>query len=147
MIYIFQGDSVFKVKHGPCDDDLTELGDTSVELVLSDNLEDKFNHLSVGGDLTLSVLAGMVEVKGAASYLTEEKKSARTQRMGLVCRVRTYNEEVVLRHLESQIDPESLETMSATHVLVGIEWGAVCTVTAEYQASSEEEKTELELED
>ena len=69
------------------DDDPTDLGSTTVELVLSDNIEDKFSKLGLDAELQVSVLAGMVKLSGSGKYLNEERKSAKAARMSCIFKV------------------------------------------------------------
>ena len=63
MQFFLQGDSVFKEKLEPEDIDSFEHGETSVELLLSDNQEEKFDKLEIEGDLSVSIISGLVKVK------------------------------------------------------------------------------------
>ncbi|XP_028397642.1 uncharacterized protein LOC114521398 [Dendronephthya gigantea] len=115
-----------------------ELGDTSVELVMSDSIQDKFNKLNIEAELQVSLLAGLVKLNGSGAYFNEEKKSARAQSMSLVYKIRTINEEFMLRQNRDKIDLEILkagEDLLATHVVVGIDWGAVCSITCQSENS------------
>lgn len=72
------------------DDDPTDLGSTTVDLVLSDTNEDKFNKLDIDAQLQISLLAGLIKLSGSGAYFQEERKSARTARMSLVYKVRSF---------------------------------------------------------
>ncbi|XP_028408705.1 uncharacterized protein LOC114531265 [Dendronephthya gigantea] len=78
---------------------------------------------------------------GSGAYFNEEKKSARTQSMSLVYKIRTINEEFMLpfmRQNRDKIDLEILkagEDLLATHVVVAIDWGAVCSITCQCENS------------
>ena len=61
--------------------------DLTVDLVLSDNIKEKFHKLGIEADLQVSILSGLVEPTGAASFLTEERKSDRAARMSLIYKV------------------------------------------------------------
>jgi hypothetical protein len=121
-----------------------ELGDTSVELVMSDSIQDKFHKLDIEAELQISLLAGLVKLSGSGAYLNEEKKSARAQSMSLVYRIRTINEEFMLRQNRGKVDIEILKAggnLQATHVVVGIDWGAVCSITCQYENTDGKDET------
>ena len=67
--------------------DPIDLGNNSVDLVLSDSLDEKFHKLGIDAQLKASLLCGLVNISGSASFLNEERKSARTARMSLVFKV------------------------------------------------------------
>lgn len=70
------------------DDDPIDLGSNTVDLVLSDNIEEKFHKLGIDAQLQVSVLSGLVKLSGSGSYLNEERKSARAARMSCIFKVR-----------------------------------------------------------
>ncbi|XP_038059710.1 uncharacterized protein LOC119730753 [Patiria miniata] len=143
-----EGDTLFGSK---LEDDAVytmDLGDTSIEIVMSDNIQEKFNTLNVEAELQVSLLAGLIKLSGSGSYLGEERKSARAQSMSLIYKLRTVNEEIMLRQNKDKIDLEILsplngQTIDATHVVVAIDWGAVCTVTCEYENTEDNNVTEV----
>ena len=110
-----------------------KLEDTTIEFALSDNLQEKCNKLSVEPELQVSLLTGLVKLNGSGAYLSEEKKSARAQSMSLIYKLRTVNEEMMFRQNKDKIDMEMLTSpnINSTHVVVGVDWGAVCVVTCE----------------
>ena len=86
----------------------------------------------------------MITLSGSAKFLQEQRTSAKKSAMSLIYNMTTMNEEVMLKQLKKKIDFDALETDEATHVLTGIDWGAACTVTAEYEFYDSEEKKEIE---
>ncbi|XP_038059743.1 uncharacterized protein LOC119730783 [Patiria miniata] len=142
------GDTLFGSKLEEDAVDTTDLGDTSIELVMSDNLQEKFSKLNVEAELQVSVLAGLIKLSGSGSYLGEQRKSARAQSMSLIYKLRTVNEEIMLRQNKDKIDleilaPSNMQTVDATHVVVAIDWGAVCSVTCEYENKEDKNVTEV----
>ena len=49
--------------------DLTEQGNTPVELLMSDSLGDKFHLLNIGAELPVSFLSGMIKFSGHAKFV------------------------------------------------------------------------------
>ena len=82
---ILQNENVFKEKVN--DDDPMDLGSNTVDLVLSDNIQERFHKLGIDAQLQVSVLSGLVKLSGSGSYLNEERKSARAARMSLIFKV------------------------------------------------------------
>ncbi|XP_072024922.1 uncharacterized protein [Amphiura filiformis] len=144
----FLGDTLFGSKLGDEDVETLDLGNTSIELVLTDNVQEKFKKLEVEAELQVSLLAGMVKLSGSGAFLGEEKKSARAQSMSLLYKLRTVNEEIMIRHNKDKIDmdimsPSNEQSVSATHVVVSIDWGAVCSVTCEYENEEDKDVTQI----
>ncbi|XP_038059614.1 uncharacterized protein LOC119730688 [Patiria miniata] len=143
-----QGDTLFGSKLEDNLFDTEDLWDTSIELVMSDSIQEKFSKLNVEAELQVSVLAGLIKLSGSGSYLEEERKSARAQSMSLIYKLRTVNEEIMLCQNKDKIDldilsPSNGQTVNATHVVVAINWGALCTVTCEYETKEDENVTEV----
>ena len=82
---ILQNENVF-TEHVH-DDDPIDLGSNTVDLVLSDNIEEKFHKLGIDAQLQISVLSGLVKLSGSGSYLKEERKSAWAARMSCIFKV------------------------------------------------------------
>ncbi|XP_038059627.1 uncharacterized protein LOC119730696 [Patiria miniata] len=142
------GDTLFGSKLEDDAVDTMDIAGTSIELVMSDNLQEKYNKLNVEAELQVSLMAGLIRLSGSGSYLGEERKSARAQSMSLIYKLRTVNEEIMLRQNKNKIDleilsPSTRQTVNATHVVVAIDWGAVCTVTCEYETKEDENVTEV----
>ncbi|XP_072048943.1 uncharacterized protein [Amphiura filiformis] len=143
-----QGDTLFGTELQDKAIKTTDLGNTSIEFVLEDNLTEKFNKLGVEAELQVSLLAGMVELKGSGSYLGEQRHSARAQSISLLYKSRTVNQKVMIRHHKEVIDmgilsPREGKVVKATHVVYAIDWGAVCTVTCTYENKEDEDVTDV----
>nr|XP_054762333.1 uncharacterized protein LOC129268890 [Lytechinus pictus] len=87
----------------------------------------------------MSVLTDMVKLSGSGAYIGDDRKSARTQSMSLIYKVKTVNEEVMLSNNRGIIDKDILSdaNLDATHVIVGIDWGVQCLVTCEYDTTKQ----------
>ncbi len=136
LIYLFilQHGSLFKTKLDERSLETTKLGKMSVELVMPNSIQDKFKKFDIEAELQISLLADLVKLSGFGAHFNEEKKSARTQSMSLVYRIRTINEEFRLRQNRDKVDEEIWKAgsdLQATHVVVGIDWGAVCSITCQ----------------
>ncbi|MEH2410096.1 hypothetical protein [Nostoc sp.] len=79
-------------------------------------------------------MAGLVNLQGSGNYLREEKTSARAGRVTLLYSITTKSDSINIcnEKLKETIDLNAIDCVEATHVVVGIDWGANCTITAEY---------------
>lgn len=119
---------------------------SKVDFEITDRLSEKFNKLGVNAELKLSVLAGLVNLQGAGNYLREEKASAKAGRVTLLYSMTTKTEALNIfnEELKATINLNAIDCVAATHVVVGIEWGANCTITAEYANQENEESTKVQ---
>ncbi|MFN6154541.1 hypothetical protein [Anabaena sp. AL09] len=117
-----------------------------VDYEITDRISEKFHKLSVNAELQLSVLAGMVNLQGSGKYLKEEKASAKAGRMTLLYSIMTKLERINICNLELKkiIDLNTIDSFEATHIVVGIYWGANCTITSEYANQENKKQTEVE---
>ena len=144
--FIHQSDTLFSSKLQQEVFETTDRGGTCIESVKTDSIKEKFKKFNVEGEFQVSVLSKIVEVSGAGAFLTEERKSAKTQSMSLIYRVNTVHEELMIRQNKDKIDLDILKhwkASDATHVVVGIDWGAVCSVTCEYEQKRNEDIFEV----
>lgn len=118
-----------------------EANNVNVDFIVSDSISEKYEKLGIDAELSLSILSGLVKVSGSAAYLYDQKSSARTERMTLAYAVHTVHQE--LDGIRGKIDKDSLDAVEATHVVIGIDWGAKCNVTCEYENTENEEDTQV----
>nr|XP_054761934.1 uncharacterized protein LOC129268410 [Lytechinus pictus] len=125
-----------------------DIAETEIEMTISDSLEEKCKILDVEDELQLSVAVGMVELSGSGAFLGDERRSAKNQSNSLIYKLSTVNEEVILSQSRDIIDKEVLSgtNPSATHVVVGIDWGAQCTITCEYEKDENEDDSDVSKE-
>ena len=129
-----------------------ENGDSSMELIKTDHIREKFEQLDVESELQVSVLADLIKLRGAAAYLKEERKSARASSMSLLYKLETEEECIDIRDIRKNKDKINAQILSAsddqsidaTHVVVGIDWGAVCLITCEYENNENEEDSKVQ---
>ena len=89
--------------------------------VVEESFAQKARCLEIDNELQLSILAGLVDVRGAAKYLTDYKSSMDQNRIGLLYKQTTKIERLSLDKLSDQF-LDRIE--SATHVVTEIEYGA-----------------------
>jgi len=118
---------------------------SNISITASGSTDEKLNTLDVNGDLKLSVLAGMVQLGGAAKYLIDKKDSFKSVESALVCKITTVVEKLdILRDdLKACISKAALKHPTATHVVVQIDWGANCTIRVTDRNSNNKKKKEV----
>ncbi len=119
---------------------------SKVDFEITDRLSEKFRKLDVNAELQLSVLAGLVNLQGSGNYLREEKSSAKAERITLLYSIKTKSESLNIfnSNLKEIIDLNAIDCVEATHIVVGIDWGANCTITAEDTNQNNEESTKIQ---
>jgi hypothetical protein len=124
----------------------TDYPNSRVDYEITDRISEKFHKLSVNAELQLSVLAGMVNLQGSGKYLKEDKQSFKAGRMTLLYSITTKYQEISISNLELKkiIDLNVIDSFEATHIVVGIHWGANCTITSEYANQENKKQTEVE---
>ena len=118
-------------------------------LIDSENtFSSKVGKLDIEGGLTLSLLGGLVDIEGHAKYLKDTTSSSNVAKVSL-----TYKETTVYQELTSDalhnLDYGYLLTNSGkedefTHVVVGIQYGGMCTMVFEKEIKDSETKQEIE---
>ena len=104
--------------------------------------------LDIEAGLTLSLMGGLIDIKGHAKYLKDTASSSNVAKVSL-----TYKETTVYRELTSDalysLDYGDLLTNAEkkddfTHVVVGIQYGGSCTMVFEREIKDNETKEEIE---
>ena len=104
--------------------------------------------LDIEAGLTLSLMGGLVDIKGHAKYLKDTTSSSNVAKVSL-----TYKETTVYRELTSDalhnLDYRDLLTNDEkkaefTHVVVGIQYGGTCTMVFEREIKDGETKEDIE---
>ena len=146
MMDIFCGTNLFQATPHPSAIRMQDSHHADISYITNGNTNEKLNTLNVNGDLKLSVLAGMVELDGAAKFLCDKKDSFKSVESALVYKVTTVVEKLdVLRDdVNKCISEDALRHPTATHVVVHIQWGANCTIGLRDRNSDNMEKKDVE---
>nr|BBF98486.1 svtoxin alpha-subunit [Siganus virgatus] len=95
------------------------------EISASDSVDEKANLLDVEASLKASFLGGLIEVGGSAKYLNDTKKFKSQSRVTLQYKATTNFKQLMTnlggKHVEYS---EKLANLQATHVVIGILYGA-----------------------
>ena len=104
--------------------------------------------LDIEAGLTLSLMGGLVDIKGHVKYLKDTASSSNVAKVSL-----TYKETTVYQELTSDalydLDYKDLLTNDEkkdefTHVVVGIQYGGTCTMVFEREIKDGETKEDIE---
>ncbi|CAF1353371.1 unnamed protein product [Adineta steineri] len=115
---------------------------TNYELVTEDSLNTKTHVLGIEAELKLSVLSGLVSVSGAAKYVDDQKTSNSQARITGKYTTTTQYDELTMNQLAEQnikyTDVLNHPEINATHVVVGILYGADAFFIFDRTMSSDE---------
>ena len=118
---------------------------TEISYLVSASTSEKLQKLSVDAQLKLSVICGLVALDGSAKYLSQKEESSdKSCRTDLFYKMTTVKEEVDIARLSpDEINKESLQAQ-ATHLVVGIKWGANVIGSFDYETEDGETKQNIE---
>ena len=97
---------------------------TGCEIIAEDSLENKANQLDINASLKLSFMGGLVDVKGAAKYLDNRTSSMQQSRVSLKYWSTTRFDQLTMEQLGNIEHHEVFNKKIATHVVIGILYGA-----------------------
>jgi hypothetical protein len=124
----------------------TDMRSENYQYELSDSYEKKFESLNVQGELKLSVLCGMCKLEGSGKYLSDQKQSKKSVKGSVIYKITTKveNFNISFDGIRELINFNSLDMPDATHVVVGITWGANVVATFEYNNNENHSKETIE---
>ena len=113
---------------------------TNSEVFTENAIEDKTNALDIEAGMKLSFLSGLVNVEGAAKYLSDSKTSKQQSRVVLKYETTTELKQLTMEHLGTGKiqSPEVFNTDIATDVVVGILYGAKAFMVFDKEVSKDE---------
>ncbi|CAG8615968.1 4350_t:CDS:1 [Ambispora gerdemannii] len=111
-----------------------------------DSYNEKFSKLNIEAELKLSFLAGLVSSEASGKYLSNIKKSSKTVKGTLIYKVTLVSEtwDIYREDVKASISIDALNNPDATHVVIGIKWGANIMASFEYNDTNEENKSQIE---
>jgi len=93
----------------------------------------------------VSALGGLLSLSGSGQYLNDKKSSARTVKSSLLYNIKTKEESVNIYHKDlkdqGMFALPAIQTGMATHVVVGISWGANTILSCEYHNNDNRDVT------
>ncbi|RXN12983.1 neoverrucotoxin subunit alpha-like protein [Labeo rohita] len=117
---------------------------TYTDFSSSDSLSSKLNLLDLSASLKTSFLGGLVEVGGSAKYLHDTKSLNHQSRITVYYSVTTRYEWLTMSHLRKITYPEVFDQKSATHVVMGVLYGAQAFMVFDRTLSEAEDKQRIE---
>ena len=110
------------------------------EIIAEDTTTDKMSSLGVEGNLSLSILGGLISVNGSAKYVEDHKSSSNHARVTLKYASTSKFQQLTMKQLAtSNIQyPEVFDEGTATHVVTGVLFGADAFFIFDREVSQEE---------
>lgn len=107
---------------------------SNVSIGHGDTYQEKFKLLGIGADLSASIFAGLVSLRGYSQFLTEQPES-NSLHATIYHKVTTFQDKLNLASLELKncLAISAIQGSEATLVVGGIEWGSQCIVTARHR--------------
>jgi len=102
--------------------------------------------MNIEASLKLSLLGGLIDVAGSAKYLKQTKTNSHTVRVTFMYKAKTKQEHLLINtaDLYKYFSLDALENPNATHVVIGILWGANVAATFERVVENREAVEQLE---
>ena len=149
---------VFEIKIGykPWDEtDLKKLevkstSGTNFFLTASNKRSEKMSELKLTGSLKLSLLSGLIEAEGSASYLNSSNNSDEECYVHVHCEMLTKTKSLTqehhlgkgkITHIKTLVESETIK--KATHVVSQVQYGASATFT--FKATKSQQKSDINL--
>ncbi|CAF4082641.1 unnamed protein product, partial [Adineta steineri] len=115
---------------------------TGYEIITEDSLQDKAHALGVEASLKLSLLSGLMNISGSAKYAEDYQKTNREARLTLKYSTTTHVQELTMKHLgKGNLDLH--DKNNATHVVIGVLYGAEAFFIFDRTLSKGESKEEV----
>ncbi len=113
-----------------------------IRLLTDDSYKAKLSNMKVGTELGASFMSGMINVAGAAEYLKETRSNTSVEQASIHYAITTVEERLSIAspELRPYLTLDPIPGSGATHVLVGIVWGAQTIVTVKHQLAHESER-------
>src|SRR5579871_3247549 len=112
-----------------------------------DSYKEKFNKLDVESELKLSVIMGLLTLEGSGKYLSDVKESLKSVKGTLIYKITSVEENLNIYRddVKSCISMDGFNNPDATHVVIGIKWGATVMAAFEYKNMREDDKSQVEV--
>ncbi|GBC01561.1 hypothetical protein RclHR1_04230006 [Rhizophagus clarus] len=142
----FCGTAILKAKFP--DNSISKIDIPNSELFYEyeDSYMEKFNKLDVEAELKLSVLTGLFALEGSGKYLSDVKDSYKVFKGNLIYRITSVEENLNIYRddVKTCISTDGFNNTVATHIVVGIKWGATVIASFECKNMNEDDKHQAE---
>ncbi|XP_035987106.1 uncharacterized protein LOC110367889 [Fundulus heteroclitus] len=124
----------------------TSQPNSDFEIVASESIDDKSSALDVKASLKASFLSGLVKVEGSAKYLNDQMTSKNQARVTLKYKTTTKFQQLSINLLgRGKVKhPYVFENKIATHVVIGILYGAQAFFVFEQEKSEKESHQDIQ---
>ncbi|CAF3300324.1 unnamed protein product [Rotaria socialis] len=125
---------------------LQDSANVSYHIDFNNSQKETFNNMNIEASLKLSLLGGLIDVAGSAKYLKQTKTNSHTVRVTFMYKAKTKQEHLLINtaDLYKYFSLDALENPNATHVVIGIIWGANVAATFERVVENREAVEQLE---
>ncbi|PKY55550.1 hypothetical protein RhiirA4_504556 [Rhizophagus irregularis] len=143
----FCGTTIFKSKYPDDSIRKVDISHTEILYEYENTYKEKFNKLDVEAELKLSVLTGLIPLEGSGKYLNDEKDSLKSVKGTLIYKITSVEENLVIHRddVKACISTDVFtNNQNATHVVIGIKWGAAIMASFECKDTNEENRSHVE---
>ena len=112
-------------------------------IIADDSLETKATNLDIGASLKLSCLSGLIKVEGSAKYLNDHTSSMYQCRVCLKYSSTSRFDQLNMDRLQKVQYPSVFEKKVATHVVIGVQYGAEAFFVFDRNIKEGEDKLEV----
>lgn len=128
-----EGGNLFKKELPASFTKITDSANTHVWLDSHNSQKKTFDDLNIEADLKVSLMVGLAQLEGAGKYLKQTKTNSNTVRVTYIYQVKTKQEHLQISAdgLDEYFSLGAFDNPNATHVVIGILWGANVAATFE----------------
>ncbi|CAM4842598.1 unnamed protein product [Rotaria magnacalcarata] len=125
---------------------LQDSANVSYHIDFNNSQQETFNNMNIEASLKLSLGCGLIDVTGSAKYLKQTKTNSHTVRVTFMYKAKTKQEHLLINtaDLYKYFSLDALENPNATHVVIGILWGANVAATFERVVENRDAVEKLE---
>jgi hypothetical protein len=116
------------------------------EIIAEDDMQTKASQLDISGGLKLSFLGGLFDVSGSAKYLKDHKSSKHQSRVSLKFCSTSRFDQLTMNQLGNIQHPHVISRKMATHVVVGVLYGADAIFVLDRMVDVKENENMIQVE-
>ncbi|POG58249.1 hypothetical protein GLOIN_2v1732398 [Rhizophagus irregularis DAOM 181602=DAOM 197198] len=141
----FCGTTIFKTKIPNDSINGVDIPNSELLYEYDDLYKEKFDKLDVEAELKLSVLAGLFALEGSGKYLSDVEDGSKTVKGNLIYRMTSFEENLNICRddVKACISTDGFSNTDATHVVIGIKWGATMIASYECKNMKESDKHQV----
>jgi hypothetical protein len=124
----------------------SDCANVSYWLDFHNSQKETFNKLNIEANLKIGLMAGLFSLEGPAKYLNQTKTDSKTVRTTFIYKAITKQEDLLLysENLHEYFSPYAFKNLDATHVVIGIKWGANVAATFERRVEKTDDVNRIE---